>query len=224
MSAAAEQGTGLKSVYVARTVETSQKKFNTFVRLFGKHLGGLAAIKSTASMHLTFLESRGVKDKFHAYGYTPREVQAFKTGLERHLTKGGHAREALKVQTDSDAPLLWVGFSRIGKLAVNIQPSEQLIDARGRTEAFLINQLGVLPDLTPFTPHITIGKINRVLLTREIKNDPSLLLPEDLAVPASVTLNGLEVFLGRIHSGQYEPRVPPVSAEVAQQLADAMAS
>ena len=212
----------LQSVYVARTVETEQKKFGSFLKNFGRQLGSGAAINNIGSTHLTFLESQSVKPTFYSYGYSHTEVLLFTRGLQRYLDKGGHSRAALRVcPADLQRPLRWMGSSTKGKLAVDIEPSEQLTDARGRIDEYILGQFGVAPESKGFDPHITIGTVQRDRIDESARDDPNTLLPSGLLVPHWITLNGLEVYLGRIHQqGGSSPSAPlSASAHIAQELA-----
>lgn len=105
----------------------------------------------------------------------------------------------MRVEPDKDRPLTWVPGSQ---LAINVKKTEQLEDQRGRAEEYLKSQFGVLPDLRAFKPHITVATVEKGSLPGEICSDPNALLSGYDVAPPKITLNGLEVYLGRIHQGE----------------------
>ncbi len=215
-------GENLKSVYVARTVESKQKGFDSFLKALGRGMMSGAAIRNIGSTHLTFLESAAVKPTFYNYGYTGAEVVCFTLGLQRYLDKAGHTRHPLRVTPkDMKAPLRWMGSWTKGKLAFDVEPSDQLLDARGRIEDYVLGQFGKALDSENFDPHITIGTVQRKRIIGEARQDPNALLPQGIVVPHWTALNGLEVYLGRIHQQvSSSPDMPQSAAEhIAAELA-----
>lgn len=213
----AQERQRMPKIYAARTAP-DQKRLETFTKGVRSHLGRAATVLGPARMHMTFMESYGLKQTFRQYGYTPNEVIAFASGLMRYLDKGEHAR-AIRARIDPDEPLRWM--TRRGSvhiLALNFLRSEQLTDGRGRIDEYLVNQFGVLPPHKTFEPHMTLGAISCAYVTREMYEDPILLLPSYSRIPHHVALNGLHVYLGRIHGGEC-PLVapgPPIENSLAE--------
>jgi hypothetical protein len=189
----------LRDVYVARTVQESEKRFERFLNRFGRHLGVTAMIHTVGSTHLSFLESRGVKGHFISRGYTPADIRTFKCDLEQHLKDNLPSRRTI-VGVDEKRPLKWMAGR--ATLALNIVEDEHLTQERGEIEGFLTDHFGRLPELRAFEPHITLGRIIRGLTAAE-RRDPMELIPDTMDMPYTVALNGLETYLGRIHG---EPR------------------
>jgi hypothetical protein len=188
---------GLRDVYVARTVQEPQKGFERFLNRFARHLGAGAMINTIGSTHLTFLESSGVMGHFRSRGYTPSDVRAFKCDLEHHLKDTLPSQHAI-VEVNNEVPFKWMAGR--ATLALNVVEDEHLTQERDKIEGFLRDHFGVLPHLRTFDPHITLGRLTRRPTATE-RSDPLELLPDDLRVPAGVALNGLETYLGRIHAG-----------------------
>ncbi|MGH7239992.1 MAG: hypothetical protein ACREHG_07990 [Candidatus Saccharimonadales bacterium] len=189
----------LKGVYVARTTETSQPRFESFLKNFGKSLGFLTTVRNIASTHVTLLESRGVKSRFYDSGFTPQDVRQFSVDMQRQIDKVRRSHSPIRVQVDPEQPF-HVGIAQTrGKLALSVA-SEQLQEERGIIEAKLTDEFGTLPEMNQFDPHITIGRISTGYLNRHEDLDPNSLIPDGLTVPSSVALNGLSVYLGGIHN------------------------
>lgn len=188
----------LKRVYAARTTETSQPRFESFLKDFGKRLGFLTTVHNIASTHVTLLESHGVKSCFYDFGFSPQDVRQFSQDMQRQIDKVHRSRSPIRVKVDPEQPFHAVIAQTRGKLALSVA-SEQLQEERGIIEAKLTDEFGTLPEMHPFDPHITIGRIAMGYLQQNAGLDPNSLIPEDLAVPTSVTLNGLSVYLGGIH-------------------------
>jgi len=160
----------------------------------GKHLGSTAAIYTVDRAHLTFLESAGVRPKFENLGYCEGDVKEFRDELDERLQERV-PMEISYAMVDPVHPLRWVGRT---KLALNVQPTTELIAVRGTIEQFLEERLGELPQLRPFSPHVSIGQLQRRVAYREYK-DPTRLVPSWADMPGEIALNGAEVFLNHIH-------------------------
>jgi hypothetical protein len=191
------QRSPLREVYVARTVQEPQPKFESFLNRFGRRLGVMATINTIASTHLTFLESSGIAGHFKTRGYSPSDIRQFRGDLEQHL-KETLPDDHTTVTVDESKPLRWVG--KAGTLALNIAEDEVLARERNEIELFLQDHFDDLPNLRPFEPHITLGRIHRQIGYREYA-DPMRAAPKGIALPEEVVLNGLEAYLGR-----FQPR------------------
>jgi hypothetical protein len=195
----ANQPEQLKSVYVARTVEESQKKFDSYLKTAGRTLRPAFTIRNITSTHLTFMSSRGVKEKMKAQGYRQHEARVFIAGLQKHLNKGGH-HKPLRVRPDQNDTLYWP-TGRPGRLAVRVMLDEQLVDARGQIEEYTTDEFGPIDALQPFDqPHITIGQAHPANIPPDARVNPNRLLGPAIKPPHWVALNGLVACLGPIHS------------------------
>lgn len=187
----------LRNVYIARTVP-DQRPLESLTCALARRIGRAANLKSVNVMHMTFLESAGLKQTLVQYGYQSSEVVALAGGLKQFLDKRGH-RRAMHTPIDEDMPLRWMTTrGNVKVLAVNLLPTEQLVDARGHIEEFLRGQLGVVPARKSFVPHVTLGVVHRSAIRGDMHTDPSILVPAYARVPQEVALNGLEVYLDRI--------------------------
>lgn len=211
---AERRGPRLKGVYAARTTETPQPKFEYFLRRFGKSLAAAATVRDIASTHITLLESLGVKDQFYSFGFDPQDVKSFSRRMQQRIDKSGHNKSPMKVKTDPEEPLRWVGcigldsepiqtsdgqYLRPHKLAVGLVLDDRLQDQRGIIEEGLTEEFGELPEMRRFSPHITIGNIHWPWREQYCQQEAVDLLPKNLAVPKTIALNGLAVYLDRIH-------------------------
>lgn len=211
------RGHRLKGVYAARTTEASPQRFDYFLKRLAKHLGTVATVRNIASTHVTLLESLGVKDQFYDYDYTAKDVRAFSRKMQRRIDKSGHSKSPMKVRVDPAEPLRWVGCVDIDsrpiplpdggylqpyKLAVNLILGERLQDQRGIIEAALTEEFGELPKMRPFSPHITIGSINRPWREQYCGQEVADLLPNNLVPPRLIAMNGLAVYLDKIHESE----------------------
>ena len=214
----------IKPVYVARTVETSQYPFNAFLKTAALHLGKTGIIKKRSETHMTYLGAGGVRERMRAYGYGPAQVIAFSHGLQAFLDKRDHSNTNVRVEVDPQEPLVWMNkHCGRGQLAVKLLAAEGLLTSRESIEAYLLNQLGVMPKIRTFEPHITIGSLSLAELTKETRREPSALLSEyDLNMPHWIAMNGLMVYTGRIHSLSRRPEIVPSMAEEIQAWLDEM--
>lgn len=185
----------LQSVYVARTVFTPQRNLLRFRDRVSRQLRGRAHIHSLGKLHLTFLESKGVKPYFYARGYTPDRVEGFKSELEDYLSEECPVEDK-KVRVDPRQPLVFITGRQ---LALNIEPTDRLTMVRDCVEQFLVKQFGELPEMVSFNPHVTLGRFyaGAYISSRE-RSYPEALFPQTLYPPDFVALNGLSVYLGRI--------------------------
>jgi len=185
----------VRDVYVARTVKNPQDKLERFQAGLSRHLGRRAVVFSMEdALHLTYLESYGIKSRLLSLSYDLAGVRSFKTELQTYLSETLPRTGKMPIQIDSDEPLKWITTS---KLAFNIVPDETLLAERDEIEEFLVNKFGEPPSLRPFTPHITILEMRSRVREQERK-DPVTMLPRGLYMPQSIAMNGLEVYLGRI--------------------------
>ncbi|HSH18770.1 MAG TPA: hypothetical protein VK978_05300 [Candidatus Saccharimonadales bacterium] len=193
----------LKNVYVARTVETPQPKYGQFLeraaRLVRYSIGNIAVIRTAASTHITYLETKGVKNKFRQEGFSGSDVRAFRADLEQHIKSSGNlsATYARTVKIDRAQPLVWKGVSK-NKIALNVVADDSLLSERATIEEFLENRFGSVPAMRSFDPHITIGEAHTAALSWDQRRDPIRLISRDVQFPKEIALNGLMAFLGRI--------------------------
>lgn len=208
------RGHRLKGVYAARTTEASQPRLEFFLKRLAKHLGAAATVRHIASTHVTLLESFGVKDQFYNYDFTAHDVRLFSKRMQRRIDKSGSNQSHLSVRVDPHEPLRWVGCVGVNseptigpdgkalkpyKFAIGLASDQRLDDQRGIIEEGLKEEFGELPEMRLFSPHITIGTIERPWREQYCENEATALLPPGLSVPRAVALNGLAVYLDRIH-------------------------
>ena len=192
------QGLGrpLRDIYVARTVEDPQRPFENFLKRVGKRLGHMASVKTITSTHVTFLESSGsIKQTFRNHQFTPDDVRQFSGALQSYLDKQ-RPRENTRVAIDDEQPLVWYPNN---KLALNVVPIDELLEQREVIEQFLVSHFDSVPKLKSFEPHITLGHVDSRVVSREVRQDPRVLLP-NIYIPTEVALNGLMVYLDNIGS------------------------
>lgn len=194
-----------KHVAVARTL-VLQPEVDHFLNVTGRHvaraLGHNAMVGATGNLHITLLESRGTRRDFRHKRFTPQDVHAFSRELQQYLHDREGTQEGLVVAVDPEKPLKWYG----NLLAFNIMPDSRLRTERQYIEDFLAERLGQVPKLRKLDEHVVFGRFTHV--SREVRDDPELLLPECAEIPAGIALNGLMVFLNGV--GEAPGSAPPV--------------
>lgn len=209
------RGHRLKGVYAARTVEAPQPRFDFFLNRLAKNLGIVATVRTAASTHVTLLESCGVKDLFYDLDFTARDVRQFSRRMQKRIDRAGHYRSPMRARVNPDEPLRWVGYPPPGaeqSISTNVGPGylastlalglvldERLKDQRGIIEGGLVEEFGELPPIRDFSPHISIASIRKPWRDQFCQQEASDLLPRSLSLPRSIALNGLAVYLDKIH-------------------------
>ncbi len=204
----------LKAVNVARTLEIKQKAVPGFLAALGRNVRGGVVVRSIGSTHVTFLESRGVNNFFKRYGYKTSDVDRFAHDMEHFLTRKHGDKNQLKIPVERHEPLRWITKNQ---LALNLVETDQLLDERADIEQYVRGRFGVLPELTPFNPHVTIGEVKqRSLAHPDFLQDPSSFVTGRMR-PDVVVLNGLSVYVGGIHTDRQSdrrPTLPPPQPEI----------
>lgn len=224
--ASPERPNSIKSVYVARTTKLPQPEFEYFLSRLRRRLRQRAIIKRTERTHVTFLESYGVRSAFEESGATQEDVEDFSADLSTRLHRAGHYAVEASERVNPDSPLIWTrSSSDITTVALNLLPSERILDQRGIIEEAVNEKFGEPPRVRPFCPHISIGLLVSgwlpnnlselsdggsyddfyslsVLTNPESERVDKQVLSSKLLPPSEITLNGLSVFIGRIHSGK----------------------
>lgn len=184
-----------KHVAVARTL-AYQPEVDHFLNVIGRHvaraLGHNAMVGAIGNLHITLLESRGTRQDFRHKRYTPQNVRAFSGELQQYLYDREGTQEGLVATVDPEKPLKWYG----NLLAFNIMPDARLRAERQYIEDFLAVQLGRVPKLRKLDEHVVFGRFTHV--SRDVRNNPELLLPQGIEIPAGIALNGLMVFLNGV--------------------------
>jgi len=184
----------LRRVYVAQTAKEPQGRLERFQSTLARRLGPLATVVAVGGIHLTYLESKGMQPYFLACGYNSDNVQEFTDDLESHLEKTCPTHDD-KVTVNPKQPLTWKGFRL---LALNVEPTDQLLAARYYIESFLVHRFGELPELADFEPHMVVGRY-KGRMSRRIRDNPMEVLPGGMRVPGTVAMNGMSVYLDRIN-------------------------
>jgi len=188
---------GVRDVYVARTVKSPQDRLERFLKGVQRHLGSAAVVNTMDDdpPHLTYLESFGVKSRLLSLSYDLAGILEFKDRLQTHLSEALPSTGRIQVRLDKDNPLKWMTCR---KLAFNVVADDRVLAERDEIEEFLVDEFGEpLPDLREFDAHMTVLEMLRKVTNAERK-DPALLLPRGLYVPRTIDMNGLAVYRGRI--------------------------
>lgn len=182
-----------RSVSVARKVDTPQPMFQDFLNDAGAALvDRRISIRTITSTHVTFLQARSIRDALRATFPEPAGVNRFSYWLRGQLVPFN--AQNISAAVDPQLPLKIIGDHR-NKLVLNLIEDDRLHLERERIERLLTGEFNDVLELEAFDPHITLGKVVLQELSRRERKNPSLLIPE-VAIPETVALDGLTVFLG----------------------------
>lgn len=181
----------LRAVSVARTVEAPQPDFEIFLNDAGSKLGRLATVTAITSTRVTILESNGISRALRLSKADPRAIAEFSYWLSSHLDS--YRVHGMDMHVDPDRPLKLMGRNQ-NTLVLNLLTNEYSQEQRDKAEELLRQRFGELPELKSFDEHVSFAHVHAGRLTEMEKEDPSLLL-QGVAIPETVALNGLTVFL-----------------------------
>lgn len=187
-----------RGVFVARTISHHEKRLRLFTQEVARFLGSSASVKTVDSMHVTYLSARGVTRELIRQQYSKGDIRDFARGLrERIKTVPGSAKPVAIVERGQ--PLMAIGRSG-ALLALQLRPDTAMQEQRAAIEDYLRAELGTIPDIVPFRPHITVGRMYGWALD-ELARNPMGLVPKKVRLPQTVALNGIDCYIGRIHPG-----------------------
>lgn len=184
-------------VRAARTISPRERQLPIFRGEVGRGLGPAGiTMKPLGATHLTCMESFGVTNALVDRGYTAKQVIDFAAAM-RDCIKQVRGKRRPTVSVDRDEPLVAMGRSN-DVLALKIHPDAHLCAQRTAIEEFLRASLDLLPeDITPFVPHMAIGKVG-VSALAILRSDPHRLVPKHVRLPGAVAVGPLECYIGEI--------------------------
>lgn len=172
-----------RGVFVARTISHHEKRLRVFTQELARYLGSSASIKTVDSMHVTYLSARGVTRELIKQQYSSGDIRGFAKGLRDCIkTAPGGAKPVAIVERGQ--PLIAIGRSR-ALLALHLRPDAAMQEQRAAIEDYLHSELGTIPDIVPFCPHITLGRMYGWALD-ELARSPRDLVPKKVRLPETV--------------------------------------
>lgn len=193
-----EEG-GEKELFVVRTIAKGETGLERFSSDLAWNLGPNASIKTVGSMYLQLLGN--MRPTLLAHHVTAKDLRGLKLGLECRFIAELSSSHASNVGVDEKNPLILLGAAR-NRLALNITPTEDLMAQRRIGAEFIRERFGSVPMQEDTGFSIVLGKLDGDVVHRA-RNDIMCLLEQEgqaLVPPKEISVNGLEVMLGRVHA------------------------
>lgn len=192
------QNGGIKELFVARTIAKNEKGLDRFARSLAWNLGSFdAEIKTIESMHLVVLG--GIGGILSRLCLSAKQLREFSNGLDQYITQELGTTYSTVVTVDEEKPLIAVG-DRQNKIALHICSDENLRMQRSVVYAYAAAHLGEFPQLEQMPFWIEIGRINHRPLYYLRNGQVERLVNEQVILPSEISLNGLSVYMGRVHA------------------------
>jgi len=190
-----------QKVLVGRTLVEAQPEVDAFLNSVGRHIirhfgDRKAKVLTLGFLHLTVAESYAASKGFSQNSYTNQDVRRFRSELQQYLDDNG-AREGIILEIDPEHPLKWFGKDS-NRLALHPLPSPELQAQRSLIESFLESRFGRVERMAPYYGHVVFASFRPGAVVAGAQRNPEILLPDGIAVPERIALNGLMVFLGGI--------------------------
>lgn len=193
-----EEG-GEKELFVVRTIAKGETGLERFSSDLAWNLGPNASIKTVGSMYLQLLGN--MRPTLLAHHVTAKDLRGLKLGLEERFLAGLSPDHAGNIEVDKEKPFLLLGTAR-NRLALNVLPSDDLMAQRRIGAEFIREKFGSVPVQEDTGFSIVLGKLDGDVAYRA-RNDIMCLLEQEgqaLVPPKEISVNGLEVMLGRVHA------------------------